>query len=475
MARERRGPERRAYRAVRRLCALLLGLFYRRLEVRGLEHLPRRGPVVVTANHHNALVDAMLPLATVPRPLTFLAKAPLFRHPLIAPFLTLVRAIPVHRPQDPGADMARNAEMFAVAVQRLAEGEAVLIFPEGASHAEPALMPLRTGAARLIVAAGEAGLGAVPLIPVGLVFDEPGSFRTGSGLVAVGPPVEVGDLLPEAGGLAAAAGLAADAGRAERAVREITARLAAALGALIVEAGDRETLRLVAVVERIWHAADRSAAARDLAASAEWRRRVVRAHRYLLERDPERVAALRLRVERYAKALELAGVREGAALPAPGAVLRYALREGLALLGGAPAALLGIAQHGAPYWLTRRAVGLLRPEPDEAATYKITAGLVLYPLCWALETALVTRLLGVWWAVGFALALVPSAFFALSWRERLDRVAAEARGYARLLADRDLPGELARRRAAILAELQALVQLVPPAVLEGHPGEQGPP
>ena len=83
------------YEALRALVAGLLAVFYRRIEVVGVERVPRHGPLIVAANHHNALVDPLVVIAALPRALRPVAKAPLFRHPLIAPFLALVGAIPV--------------------------------------------------------------------------------------------------------------------------------------------------------------------------------------------------------------------------------------------------------------------------------------------------------------------------------------------------------------------------------------------
>src|SRR5262249_60605440 len=73
------------YRLLRALSRLLLAIFYRRVEGVGLEHVPAAGPLVVVANHHNALIDAALLLAAIPRRLAPGAKAPLFHHPALGP------------------------------------------------------------------------------------------------------------------------------------------------------------------------------------------------------------------------------------------------------------------------------------------------------------------------------------------------------------------------------------------------------
>src|SRR5215471_19837988 len=293
-----------AYRAVRALSRFLLWLFYRRIDVVGRERIPERGGVIIAANHHNSLVDAMLILVTLPRPVTVLAKAPLFRHPLIGPWLRMMGAVPVHRRAEAGDDPRRNDEMFAAAIEALRAGGAILIFPEGTTQPQPILMPLRTGAARLALGAERAmaGEGHAPILPIGMVFHDPGTFRSASVQITIGNPIETADLVM------------AHRDRLEEAVRAITARLTESIGARIVEAQDQYSLELLAVLERAWweeavrrgepEPAPGPAGEQALA----WKQRVMRAGRYLAAREPHRVAVLRRKIEVYRSHLDEVGI-----------------------------------------------------------------------------------------------------------------------------------------------------------------------
>ncbi|MSR35932.1 MAG: hypothetical protein EXR95_04700 [Gemmatimonadetes bacterium] len=66
------------------------------------------GPVLVAANHVNALLDPLVLFHTAGCPTRPLAKAPLFRHPLIGPFLKGLGGLPVYRRQEDPAQMALN-------------------------------------------------------------------------------------------------------------------------------------------------------------------------------------------------------------------------------------------------------------------------------------------------------------------------------------------------------------------------------
>jgi glycerol-3-phosphate O-acyltransferase / dihydroxyacetone phosphate acyltransferase len=444
-------------RLIRAFVRVLLSVFYRRVDAVGLEHVPARGPLLVAGNHQNGLVDPMLLIATMPRTLRPLAKSGLFRHPLIAPFLALARALPVYRRQDADGDVARNAEAFRAVSNALVRGEAIVIFPEGVSQPEPTLQTLRTGAARLLLEAEAAGAPAVTLLPVGIVVNEPGRFRSGHALILIGAPVPLDDYRALAPGDPVAA------------VRMLTDRLAEALRRQIVEAEDRETLRLLRVIERVWH--EESGTAPE-PRSAAWLQRASRAYRWLRTAAPAEVEDFRREVEAYAHELDRLGVQPDTLgrRYAPSVVARYTAREVVPLVLGLPLAALGMVLHALPYQLLALGVRLAKPDADTEATYKMAGGVVIYPLAWAFEAWLVHRLGGTGLLVAFLLILLPAGFFALAWQTRSQNVAREARGLLHFLARRGLHERLLERQRELAEALERLAARVPEPVLAGeHP------
>lgn len=386
----------------------------------------------------------MLLLAVVPRRLRTLAKAQLFQHPLIGPFLKLLGALPVHRRQEAGNDPRKNDALFDETTRTLRHGGGIIIFPEGRTQPEPVLLELRTGTARMLLAAQPA---EVTLLPAGLVFRKPGIFREGEALVFFGKPVPT----TECCALART--------DPELAARKQTALLADALRELIVEAEDLETLGLLEMAEGVWSAAQRNR--RCGGDRVQWLRLAAERYRDFARHEPERLAAYVRRLQRFVAELETAGLspRSLSAPRAGSSALRFELRLAFALLVGAPLALFGFLLHAAPYHLVGMALMLIPHTAEEEATDKIAAGLVLYPIFWCLEGWLLWHLGGGLALLAFGVLLLPSGAVALTWRERLARAEREIRVLVRMLRE---PGFLARLREEheqLVRELKALADV----------------
>ena len=205
--------------AVVRLARLMVHVFFREVEVTGHEGIPRGVPLVFVANHNNSVVDSVLLLALPGVRPRMLAKSTLFSHPVMGPLLALAGALPVYRRRDAGADVSRNVETFAHCGKVLAAGGQIALFPEGTSHNEERPLPIKSGAARIVLEGALQGALGIRIVPVGLTYEAKDRFRS-KVWVCVGHAVDP----------------AAEIGRHEEepraAVRALTERIAVALEAV---------------------------------------------------------------------------------------------------------------------------------------------------------------------------------------------------------------------------------------------------
>ena len=104
------------------LARLVLSIFFRKIEVEGLERVPRDGPLVYVVNHPSAIVDPMLVVGFLPRSPRFLARHGLWDIWAMKPLLALAGAVPVYRRQDEGSDMSKNVSTFARCHEELGRG-----------------------------------------------------------------------------------------------------------------------------------------------------------------------------------------------------------------------------------------------------------------------------------------------------------------------------------------------------------------
>jgi 1-acyl-sn-glycerol-3-phosphate acyltransferase len=429
----------RTYRVIRTVLAFALRCFYR-IERAG-PPLPE-GPLLLVGNHPNALIDPALMIAVSPRPLTFLAKEPIFRLPLLGPLVRALGALPVVRAQDDPARMRENLEALGAASRGLGEGRAVALFPEGRSHSEPSLGSLKTGAARLALQAGI----PVKIVPLGLTYAKKGRFRSRV-RVEFGPAFE------------------SSPGPAEsEQVRALTERIAAALRAHTLELAAWEDLPLIEAADALYVLAT-DAPARD----AERQRLFARGLALLRAEQPERAAELSGEVLALQRRLALtrAEANDLGIRYRPWTVLRFVLRNVVALVFGLPLAALGVVVFALPVLGTRLALRLAHTEPDMVATVKLLSALVLGPLYVAALAVGVGLWLGPWWGVGLAVLALPLALFTRRFVARRAEAIRDARLFFVL-------GNRSARKQQLLVEAQALAARVAAVADEVLPRLTGP-
>jgi 1-acyl-sn-glycerol-3-phosphate acyltransferase len=225
----------------------LLRLYYPRTTASHLERLPAQGPVIVLANHPNGLLDPVVLQNALGRPLRFLGKSTFWNNAIGRFTMESLEVLPAHRAHE--SDTSKNELTFSLCRDHLAGGGWLALFPEGKSHSETTLQPLKTGAARIALSAAAAGTANPQLLPVGLMYEQKETFRSAVSAV-VGHPIAVADLLD------------AYAADPRAAAVTLTERIHAALAEVVLQANDGELLRgLVAVAT--WTAAMKEAGISD--------------------------------------------------------------------------------------------------------------------------------------------------------------------------------------------------------------------
>lgn len=395
----------------------------------GGETVPRRGPVLLVANHPNSLLDPLLVAAVARRPVRFLAKAPLFADWKIGWLIRAAGAIPVYRRADDPASVDRNEEMFRAVHAALAGGAVVGIFPEGLSHSEPALAPLRTGAARIALGAHALTGHPFPIVPIGLVFRQKDIFRS-EALVLVGQAVRWDDLAPR--------GLAD-----ETVVRVLTDRIAEALRQLTVNLERWQDQPLVNCAMRVWEA--------ERGVPPDPGERVTRlgaTTRILATvRQSENPAgtALARDVEAHRRRLRRLGLRpvDLVADISLGRAAGWAARRvALVLPLAAALAIAGLVLFWTPYRLTGFVVDRMQRPPDQRSTYKLLVGIVLYAVWVVALAALGAATWNVWAGLAVLVAAPAIGMSGLIIRERWRGAGSDVRRFLLLRSRRQLVGAL---------------------------------
>jgi 1-acyl-sn-glycerol-3-phosphate acyltransferase len=142
--------------AIARRFAAMVWRFYFRIDIRGLEHLPKTGPVLIAGNHTGWL-DGPLVQMLLPRPNSFLVKSELYDGPWRV-ILDFSRQIPIRRGAPDRTALRRALDV-------LVGGGVLGVFPEG-TRGVGALETVQHGIGYIALRASQSPGAPCPIIPV---------------------------------------------------------------------------------------------------------------------------------------------------------------------------------------------------------------------------------------------------------------------------------------------------------------------
>lgn len=452
--------------------SIALRLFFRRIEASGVERVPSQGAIIFVLNHPNGLVDPALVFVSLPRRVSFLAKSTLFEVPVGGWLLRTLETLPVYRQIEaasPG-EMTKNLRTFEACRKLLNRGRCVAVFPEGISHDETKLQPIKTGAARIALGAlgvggknedqdsagendeRESGREFLKIMAVGLYYTSKTAFRS-EALIRYGEIFEVEPIALD------------EKGEPPReAVRALTARIETALKNVTLNLESAEELDTVLKAEALFSSVYQNLLFKQtLTQSFQRLQNLAEKYKLIDENEPEKMRRLSEKIRRYESELSESGVTAESlsVLQHPTLyVLRYLVLRVLLLILLAPLAVVGAIIHS-PAYVFANFIGLMfRTHGADAAgsTYKILAACALMPLTWLIVSIIV------WWFFSWQMALLSipltilCGYVALRSSETLIDMRIWIKSFWLLLRQRALFLRLLLRRETLQKEIGELIE-----------------
>jgi 1-acyl-sn-glycerol-3-phosphate acyltransferase len=354
-------------RFVSLLARLITRGLYRSVEVIGFDELPS-GPRLIVANHFNGLVDPVVLAGALGRLPRFIAKATLWKTPGVPVLMRIVGVLPVHRQADGGGD---NAGTFREVVDELHRGMTVAIFPEGTTHDNQHLSPVRTGAARLALDAARDRVPGMHIVPVGVTFEDKVALRSRV-VIRAGRPIDPA-------GAAYLDGDGEPIGSDDHdAVRILTEEIRTELAAT---APDYETLLDAVEMRRAADVVLRTHGVAPLAeVSLARREQLAKDLDHLPDEQREPIARAAAEYELLLGAVRISDRYLAPRVKVKDLVVRLVATAVYVLLL-APFALVGIAVNLVPTLLVVLA-GLAAKAPVSKGTNRVLVGFVTFPATW---------------------------------------------------------------------------------------------
>lgn len=173
--------------------SIFLRIFYK-FDFRGVEHIPRKQPVVIATNHANAFIDPCIIGIMVPDKIRFFARGDVFKGKFAKWALESMNISPMYRMMEGYSEIKKNDKTFEQCRQLLADNKALLLFPEAICILERKLRPLKKGLSRIVFQTEENFdfKKNVWIVPAGINYTKANRFRS-KVFVEFGKPISLKD------------------------------------------------------------------------------------------------------------------------------------------------------------------------------------------------------------------------------------------------------------------------------------------
>jgi len=393
------------YQILKIIFRVALKLYFRKININFYEEFPKGKSILFVANHPSSFMDALLIAAFIKRPLHFMSRGESFNSPWKRWIFSYFNMHPIYRKEHSPGLVSKNTSLINGFQQLLLSKHSILIFPEGISHVEPWLYPLKTGAARVILGAEENDSEEILLVPIGLNYENPHRFRS-KVIANFGKAIDLAKYRKEY------------SQNKRKAVHQLTEKIKSELENLIFNIENEELHKFVPVVQSLYE--------RELVQNSpitlpkekkrfRIRKDIILGMHFFEKKFPSRSKHIKKGLREYQKMLKFNSVKDNwldskypyfARFKPIYTVLYYVL--------GFPLFLYGLINHLGPMIMPRFIVKAIIKRPDFRGSLLLAFGALCFLIFYMLQFSLLISLTGsVFWAIIYLISLPITGCFAL--------------------------------------------------------------
>lgn len=403
------------YQFLRFIIFVAMRLFFKSIRLKNIENIPKKGALILAANHPSTFLDPLVGAVFVPRPIHFLANGSIYKVPIIAWILKKLYTIPIYRQQDSKNNATQNEDSFRACYELLESKGALIIFPEGTSEDERNLRKIKTGTARIALGAEAKNNFDLDtkIVCIGINYTNPRKFQSRL-MVSFGAPISLEkykeNYLQDS----------------VKAVQELTEEIRTQIASMIVVTQTKEIDELVEKIERLYT----NTLKQELQLDAPETEQIFTIAQHFADavlhfeyKDPARVDKLQSHLKQYFELLEKHKLSDGLMVQKPLSFFEK-LKGVFYTIFGFPIYLFGLIHNFLPYELPAIFTNAITKDITYHAPMNISFGILTFiGFYTAYSFGFHYFMPNFWYLFIYWIALVVSGFFAYRyWYFLLDLI-----------------------------------------------------
>ena len=436
------------YTALKYLSKTALIIYFKKVQVKGIEHIPKEGPYLIVANHPSSFLDPISIAVLIQQRISFLAKSVLFKNKIVAYILRKLNIVPIYRAQDNPKQTTKNEAVFEACYKELKNKGIILIFPEGTSEHERKLRKIKTGAARIALGtAKEYNYNVnVQILPIGLNYTKSSRFKSELH-IEINPPISTDNYFDE---------YKKDE---VKTVQQLTKDIELSINDLIVNIHQQEHDDLVLKIESLFDPQLQSLSNADPTEKLKSIQEIYKATLHFQQTDPGLYKNLKTRIDNYFLNLQELNIQDRSLRSklSLNNIWKYSFISIIILILGFPFWLFGYINSYIPYKLPRYIALKITDSEAFYGALLLSLGTFSFIIFYCLETLICWKISNsILITICYALALPLCGFFTIYYSRKARKFYYNWQLISKFFKNQEPIAEVIAERKKLILELEKI-------------------